>query len=73
MGFLRSLITAAQRQLLWPSVIRILFSIAYLITPSCASFLFSSLTLDILTIQYSVSIIVNSIVFLKGKDVRLLG
>ena len=70
-GFLGSLITATQRQLLWPSIIRMLFLITCLITPGYASFLFSSSTLDVLTVQYSVSVIVDGMVFLKGKDVRL--
>ena len=71
-GFLGSLITATQRQLSWPSVIYILFLITYLITPGCTLFIFSSSTLNISTMQYSISVIVDGIVFLKGKDVKLL-
>ena len=72
-GFLGSLITATQRQFLRPSIVYILLLIACLITPSYVLFLFSSLILNILTMQYNMSVIINGIIFFKRKDVKLLG
>ena len=70
--FLGSLITATQRQRSWPSVVRISFSIACLIVPGCALLWSCSSTLDVSTVQYSVSVIADGVVLIE-RDSRLLG
>ena len=70
--FLESLTTAAQRQLTWPSVLRISSSIASLIIPGCALSLSSSPTLDVSTVQYGVSVIVDGVVRVEERRVRTL-
>ena len=69
--FLAFLITAAQRQFACFSFVRISFSIAFRIAPGCTLLLSLSSTLDVLTVQYSVSVIVDEIVREK-KRVRTL-
>src|SRR5881394_2442619 len=72
-AFLPSLMTAMQRQLSWPSIACISFSIACLTDPGCTSLLSFSSTLDVSTVQYSVSVIVDGVVFNDERDCRLLG
>ena len=72
-AFLGSLVTVGQRQFLWSSVMRISCSIACLIVPGCASFLSLSSILDVSTVQYGVSVIVDGEGSVEWGDVRLLG
>ena len=72
-AFLESLVTATQRQFLRSSVIRISCSIVCLIVPGCASSLSLSSTLDVSTVQYGVSVIVDGEGPVKWRDVRLHG
>lgn len=63
--FLASLVTAAQRQFAYPSAVRISPLISFPTAPGCALLLFSSLTLDVSIVQYSLSAI-NDVVAAAG-------
>src|SRR4051812_29515570 len=70
--FLVSLITMAQHQFACPSTVQISSSIAFLTASGCALHLFSSTILDVSIVQYSISVIVDGVVFIEVRVRTLL-